>query len=138
MTILPLPERIEDAEDLRRAIFDSEKAKKAARKGTFHPRVFIERDGEKELSVDRLSFGDLEVIATIQDKERGRRCLGWAAVSAASARKNGRAAVSDRLDSNPYHALVILPEAPTTEEFVAAQREHGLELALAAQWRGRH
>jgi hypothetical protein len=77
------------------------------------------------------------VIAKIQDKERGTRCHGWAAVSAASARKNGRTAVSDRLDGNPYHALVILPEAPTPEEFVAAQREHGLELALAAQWRER-
>jgi hypothetical protein len=44
MTVLPLPDRIEDAEDLGRAIFDGDKAKKAAKKGAFHPRVFIERE----------------------------------------------------------------------------------------------
>jgi hypothetical protein len=134
MTVLPLPDVVDDGEDLGRAIFDSAKAKRAAKMGEFHPRVFIERDGEKDLSVDRLSFGDLEVIASIKDEERGRRCHGWAAVSAASARKAKRTVASDKLQDNPYHALIILPEATTREEFFAAQREHGIELALAAQW----
>jgi hypothetical protein len=137
MTVLPLPGVVDDDEDLGRAIFDSAKANKAAKSGEFHPRVFIERHGEKDLSVGRLSFGDLEVIAAIQDKERGRHCHGWAAVSAASARKAKRTVVPDKLDNNPYHALIILPDAPTPEEFIAAQREHGIELALAAGWRPR-
>jgi hypothetical protein len=136
VTVPPLPDVIEDAEDLGRAIFDGKKAA-AAKKGKFHPRVFTERDGVKDLSVDRLSFGDLQVIAAIQDTERGTHCHGWAVVSAASARQNGRTVISDRLDSNPYHALIVLPEAPTPEEFIAKQIEHGVELALAAQWRVR-
>jgi hypothetical protein len=35
--------------------------------------------------------------------------------------------------SNAYHALIILPEAEE-QEFIDAQNEHAVDLAMAARW----
>jgi hypothetical protein len=132
--MIELPAEIDDCETLGRCVFDG-KVHKAAQKGNFHPRVFIERDGIRDLSVDRLSFGGLEEIATYQDRQRGRPCHGWAAVSAAVALQMNRQVKPDPVvPQNPYHALIVLPSADTPEEFVARQREHGVDLAMAAHW----
>jgi hypothetical protein len=39
----------------------------------------------------------------------------------------------DPIPNNRYHALIILPDAEE-QEFVDAQNEHALSLAMAAHW----
>jgi hypothetical protein len=129
-----LPPEIADPEALGRAVFDGKKARRAARDGQIAPRVFEEKAGVRELSVDRLSFGDHDQIAHVQDEERGQPCLGWAWITAEHARKGNRKVLPDPvLPHKPYHANIILPEAPE-DEFLALQKEHATEMAMAAKW----
>jgi hypothetical protein len=128
-----LPNDIGDDETLGRAVFDSQKARRAARDGTIHPKVFREKDGVRELSVDRMSFGNHLPIANSHDELRQQKCLGWATVASRAAKRSGRTVFADPIKpANPYHAVVLLPELG--EDPRDAQHEHAVELATAAQW----
>jgi hypothetical protein len=128
-----LPTKISDTEQLGRAVFDTDKAKRAARDGQIAPRVFQEKLGVRELSVDRLSFGHHSEIAAFQDEARGRACRGWAVVTAEIARRHDRDVQPQPLPKNPYHGNIILPLSPE-DEALEAQKEHALELTVAAIW----
>jgi hypothetical protein len=128
-----LPETISDTEGLGRAIFDTQKAARAARDGAIHPNVFREKDGVRELSVDRLSYGSHLEIAKFHDRERGRTCLGWGSVTGEIARQNGRSVNPDPIKpDNLFHALIVLPTLD--DEARDTQQEHAVELATAATW----
>lgn len=130
-----LPKDVSDTEVLGRAVFDQSKAERARKDGTIPPRVFLERIGVWEISVDRLSFGGLGDIAAEHDRARGRMCHGWASVTASNARKSERKVMSDPTDQSPYHALIVLPDLGEDDDDPGTtQREHAVELALAASW----
>jgi hypothetical protein len=131
--MVDLPHVIANTEELGRAMFDSSKIKRAQKDGVFHPRTFRQKDGERDLSTDRLSFGNLSGIAAFHDSTRGSACGGWAVVSVGEARKDGRTVSADPIAGNPYHALISLPGIDT-EDFVEAQQQHAIALALAAKW----
>jgi hypothetical protein len=128
-----LPDVVGNDETLGRAVFDSQKARRAARDGAIHPKIFREKDGIRELSVDRLSFGNHLQIANSHDEQRQQKCLGWATVSAHIATRSGRSVFSDPIKpANPHHAVILLPDLGEDPRDV--QQEHAVELATAAQW----
>jgi hypothetical protein len=122
-------------EALGRAVWDSKKARTAAVSGNIHWRIFREKDGVKDLSVDRISHGGLAGLATLHDTEReGQKFHGWASISFSNAAKMDRVVKPDPIEPiNPYHALIVLPEAEAVE-FIEAQYQHALNLAMSASW----
>jgi hypothetical protein len=132
--MIELPITVDGSEEVGRGIFDSKKAKHA-RAGNISPRVFRERDGIKELSVDRLSFGAHSELSEIHDKERpGQSFQRWAKLSVQDATKNGREIFARPIvPTNPYHAEIVLPESPELE-FGEEQDQHALNLAMLSVW----
>lgn len=124
-------------EEIGRAVWDSKKAKQAAT-GNIHWKIFREKDGVRDLSVDRVSYGGLATLAICHGEERtNQQFHGWAVVSVDRALRMGRSVQPDPIaPTNAYHALIILPEA-AEQEFVDAQYEHALDLAMAARWLAR-
>src|SRR5882672_7876007 len=121
-------------EEVGRAVWDSKKARNAA-SGNIHPRIFREKDGVKDLSVDRVGHGALIDQAKLHDTERsGQTFQGWAVLSVQAASNMGRSVIPDPIEpDNPYHALIVLPDAEKLE-FIEAQQQHALNLAMAAHW----
>ncbi len=91
------------------------------------------------ISVDRLDFIKPEEAATFGDSVavgRNATFYGWAVIAAEDAGGSGRqVAATPLLDSNPYHADIILPD-PAAEDR-DEQLRHAQELADASHWRGR-
>lgn len=119
---------------LGRGVFDSRRARQA-RAGKIVPRIFRERDGVRELSVDRLSHADLVELAKLHNRQRAPQSLyGWAHLSAVDAAMDGRTIrPSPILPDNPFHAEIVLPvndELEISEE----QDQHALNLAMSARW----
>lgn len=130
---MPIPDVIDPSEPLGRAVFDSKHANHA-RKNNVPPKVFQERLGVRELSIDRLSYADLKAAAAVQTKLRERECRGWAVISGSVAFESGRTAVHDPIEPyQPYHAFILLPECPEAEAF-NEQKKHAVEMAMRAQW----
>ena len=136
--------RISPREILGRGVFSSNDARKARlrRKVTF--RIFLESAGTLEISVDRLDLVDNEEAIEIGDNvaanrtcmsNRNVRFYGWAVVSSEDALRNGRLVNASPLESNPYHADIILPEL--AREMRDEQVRHAQELADASRWRDR-
>ncbi len=124
-------------ENLGRDIFSSSQARRAGR-GRILINVFLEREGEPLLSVDRLDLASPGEAAEIADRvaaARSRTFYGWAVVAAEAAASNDRQVIaSPRLD-NPYHADIVLPD-PAVEDR-EEQKRHAQELADEAIWRDR-
>jgi len=119
---------------LGRAVFDSKHADRAKR-GAIPPKVFQEKTGVRELSVDRLAHVEARAAAALQKKFRNRDCRGWAVVQAAFASLNGRSVLADPiLPDQPHHAHILLPQF-TEDEAFNTQKQHALELAMKAIWR---
>jgi hypothetical protein len=131
--MIELPPLI-NTEEVGRAVWDSKKAKKAA-SGVIVPKIFREKDGTRELSVDRVSHGGLLELAGLHDGERSDQSFhGWASLSVERASAMNRKVEADPIrPQNPYHAFIILPDAEN-EEFVEAQTQHALNLAMASRW----
>ena len=129
-----LPKVIDTTESLGRGIFDSKKARQA-QSGKVPPRVFRERTGVRELSMDRVSFGHLGEIAEAHDAERTTQQFhGWAELSARDATKHGRTVIAKPvLPTNPYHAEIVLPDVAVAEAG-EEQDQHALSLAMASRW----
>ncbi|MCY3752353.1 MAG: hypothetical protein OXG54_13265 [Gammaproteobacteria bacterium] len=131
-----IPNDIGPDEDLGRGVFSSGHAKRARRsRVSYH--VFLEREGEIKISVDRLSIAPPDTaLALAEDTaaSRNARFYGWAAVVAHQAETNGRRLVSSPMPAhnNPYHADIILPNA--AEEDREEQKRHAQELADYSRW----
>ena len=130
-------EDIAPEEDLGRDIFSSNQAKRAGR-GRVAFNVFLEREGEPRLSVDRLNMASPREVAEIADgvaAGRGRTFHGWAVVDAHTAASNGRQVTASPQLGNPYHADIVLPDAAVEDR--EEQKRHAQELADASVWRRR-
>ena len=129
-----IAEKIEDDEDLGRAVFDRKKAENA-RKGKIDPKIFRGRDGEDSLSVDRLTLADKAKLTEIHEAERDDQSFhGWARVTKPDACQMGRLAVGDKTDTNEWHAEIKFPikvgETISRDDQIA----HSLNLAKNAVW----
>ena len=131
-------ESINDDDLLGRAAFSS-KEEKQARSGHIRYTIFLEKEGNNLLSVDRFGFCSEAKLTDIQDKNaelrsktelKQRSFYGWAKITAIIARKNRRTVQSTPLESNPYHADINLPEGIDRDD----QKEHAKELASNAEW----
>ena len=133
-SIAALPTNIDSGESVGRGVFDTKKAKHA-RAGKIQPRIFRERNGIGELSVDRLSYGNHTQIGALHDRERSpQRLFGWAQLSTEDARKNGRSVVARPIiPNNPYHAEIVLPQVDPSE-MTEEQDQHALNLAMLSTW----
>ena len=131
------PESVGSNEELGRGIFSSRNARRAARRVPHH--VFLERPGETDISVDRLSVAPPDEAVEIADsvgKARNRTFYGWAVVVAEGAAGNGREVVaSPILNQNPYHADIVLPRIASEDR--EEQKRHAQELADVSRWRNR-
>jgi hypothetical protein len=124
---------IADDESVGRGVFDTKKARQA-RSGKIAPRVFRERDGVLQISVDRLSLADRTRLAALHDIQRAPQILqGWAQISVENAVQMERHVIASPLPTNPWHAEIVLP---TTDPNEAAehQDQHALNLAMLAVW----
>ncbi len=99
--------------------------------------VFLSKEGEPRISVDRLSVvprAEAVALAETDVADRGRTLHGWAAVGTAAARRNGRDAVATPvLGRNPYHGDIVLPDSAVSDR--EEQTRHAQELADASRWR---
>lgn len=124
-------------ENLGRSVLSSGQAKRARRSRVpFH--LFLEKEGETRLSVDRLDVVAPKEAIQIADRRaaiRHRTFYGWAVVVVGEASANGRQVIASPLLENPYHADIILPD--TAIEDREEQKRHAKELADASTWRGR-
>lgn len=129
------PDQIAAAEDLGRSLFSN----RHSRGGRVLPPAFLEKPGNPELSVDRLTHAPPDVVVAIADRAgamRGRTFYGWAVIAAGKASEGRTVQASPLPDgSNPYHADIILP--PTAITDLVEQKRHARELADAAEWRPR-
>lgn len=124
-------------ENLGRDVFSSGQARRADR-GRVPIHVFLGREGEPELSVDRLDLASPGEAAEIADgvaAGRGETFYGWAVVDAETAASNGRQVTASPQLDNPYHADIVLPDAAVEDR--EEQKRHAQELADEATWRGR-
>ena len=137
MSYINPPQCISPNETLGRGVFDSNKVNK---KGNVRPRAFLERQGEVNISVDRLDFAEPKEMATLGDtvalgRGADRRFYGWATLAAKDAASNGRQVVATPLPDNSYHADIVLPDSTVANR--DEQIRHAQELADASRWRER-
>jgi hypothetical protein len=135
---MPPPNDLQPMEILGRAVFDSKHVKNALR-GVIPPKVFLERAGENEMSVDRMDYADPIQAAQVQTRLRGRSCRGWAVLSLEVASEEGRQVFPDPIEPDQLcHAYILLPFASPIEpeKAFAIQNTHAVQLAMNAAWRG--
>ena len=129
------PHQIRPSENLGRGAFPSGHAK-SARRGQVPARIFLERKGAIEISVDRLDHAPPAEAAAVADGNaaaRNRTFYAWAVVSAQKAAANGRRVkASPKLD-NLYHADIVLPTSAAEDR--EEQIGHAQELADNSSWR---
>ncbi|MDE0308558.1 MAG: hypothetical protein OXI60_01830 [Acidiferrobacterales bacterium] len=127
--------KVDPTEELGRGIFSSSIAKRSRR--AIPKNVFLEREGNARISVDRLSIAPAIESIRIADEvavQRNRKFYGWAIISAESASQNGRSVEASALIHNQFHADIVLPpEANKREE----QIMHAQLLADLSNWRAR-
>lgn len=134
---MTVPIDISDQEKLARGIFSESTAKRAPRK--IPTTVFLEKRGEKNISVDRIdTASSIDILVDISDKiakNRQRTFYGWAVITAENASNNEREVLASPLQHNPYHADIILPDAAVIKR--EKQKTHAQQLADKATWRER-
>ena len=125
-------------EELGRGIFSRSHRRKAVNTGAVPYQAFLERAGERTISVDRLSHATLEEAAAnarrvAEQRIPVRNFYGWAVVSMEDVQKLGLDVAASPYPDNPYHADLVLPSsaAQNREE----QEQYALDLALMANWR---
>ncbi|WP_428099572.1 hypothetical protein [Candidatus Rariloculus sp.] len=134
---MTVEDNIASGENLGRSVLSSGQAKRAGRlRVPFH--LFLEKEGETRLSVDRLDVappGESVEIADRMAAARHRTFYGWAVVVFLDASAKGRRVIASPLLDNPYHVDIVLPDS--TIEDREEQKRHAQELADASTWRGR-
>ena len=131
-----VPDQVAPDEELGRSVFSS----RHARRQRISYLVFLESPGNKEISVDRLTYTSTSAAVVIADQiatTRGRNFYGWAVVVANRASANGRSVQSSPLPdgTNPYHADIVLPDLAVANR--ERQKSHARELADYSHWRAR-
>ena len=128
---------IAPGEHLGRGVFSRRDAERA-RRGKVRLNVFLEREGNPRLSVDRLDVAPAAEAVAVAGRvaaARGKPFCGWAVVTAAAAARNGRQVEATPQLDNPCHADIVLPR-PAVEDR-EEQKRHAQELADASVWRER-
>ena len=125
-------------EELGRCVFSRSQRRNASKNRT-PLEVFLEKEGEMRISVDRLSCApEAEAIANARrvGKERDppRNFYGWAVVSVEKVREVGCDATEfPPVPNNPYHADILLPDSSTNAR--EAQMHFASALAGKSTWR---
>ena len=132
------PDDLAPNEKLGRGVFSSDDQKRAQRLGKVRPKVFLEKRGNTEISVNRIDCMSPQEEAAIGNKLaalRKRTFYGWAIVTVKQACANHRRVSATPQDDNRYHADIILPD-PAGEDY-EEQMRHAQELADTSCWRAR-
>ena len=130
------PGPVEDDEELGRSVLSGRQRRTAANSGVpLH--VFLERAGEREISVDRLTLAPLTEIAAnairvAAQRSPPRNFYGWAVVEAGQVRAAGYEAHDSPLPDNRYHADIVLPDSAI--ENADVQRQCAVTLAGMSKW----
>lgn len=134
---MTIPDDIAPQEDLGRGVFSSQEKKRAER-SQVSLQVFLEKEGEADISVDRLDYPTPQEVAAIGERAafaRGRTFYGWAVVTAEDAGTNQRQVRATPLKDNPYHADIVLPDIAGEDR--EEQKRHAQELRDVSRWRSR-
>ena len=120
-------------------------AKYARRHSRSQINAFLEKEGQRAISVDRLDVAPSESVlvangekvAAARTRPDGSRrtFYGWAAVKAEKAREKGRGVISSPQPDNPYHADIVLPDTAVKDR--EEQKSHAQELTDKSVWRER-
>lgn len=142
---LVVPADIPDEENLGRIVVSKGQAKYARNNNRNQINAFLEKEGEKAISVDRIDIAPSqdvlvangEKVAAARKRPDGskRTFYGWAVIIAEKARDNMRKVVSSPQKDNPYHADIILPDLAVRDR--EEQKGHAQELADNSTWRER-
>ena len=106
---MSVPPEIAPSEKLGRSVFSQKQAKRAARSTVPHY-VFLPKEGNTCISVDRLSVAPVSealALAEANATERCRTFCGWATVDAATARRNYRDVVVGSPIATGIHTMAI-------------------------------
>lgn len=134
-----IPSSVSAWEELGRGIFSSRQSNQAD-KGRVPYQVFLERIGERKISVDRLTCAPPAEAISIAERVGARRnpprnFYGWAVIAKEQVEQSGGLVKASPLPGNPYHADIMLPDAAVENE--DAQRQYATRLAGASEWRPR-
>ena len=132
------PNEITPEEELGRGVFSNSERRRAERLCKVRPKVFLYKQGVREISVVRLDNVSTEDLAEVGDKlaaERRGPFYGWGVVDSKDAAKNGRQVGATPQADNPYHADIVLP-AQAAEDY-EVQKRHAQQLADVSRWRDR-
>ena len=134
MTILP---DLRESEAIGRRVFSSRNARRA-RNGRVVPDIFLESVEAESISVDRLDYAELSVLAALSEKAgQGRippkHFFGWATLGTGEAASGGRTVKATPDEDNIYHADIFL-NLPRSDERRDIQKQHANELAAVAEW----
>ena len=128
-------EAVSENEYLGREVFSRSSAKRA-RRNRIPFRVFLEREGIKLISVDRLDNASVEEATSIAGQNaiaRNASFYGWAVVLGAHAMADERKVVPSPTSLNPFHADIVLPDQAALDR--EEQKSHAQNLADQATWR---
>ena len=129
---------VSEWEELGRGVFSRSHRRRAANTGMIPYQVFLERVGERTISVDRVSRATPEDAAAnarrvAEQRVPARNFYGWAIVSVEDVRGLGLNVVDSPYPENPYHADIILPSSAA--ESRDEQEHYAWDLARVANWR---
>ena len=124
------------SESLGRGVFSRRNASRARRSSRIPKRVFLERKGVTEISVDRLDLMPevkaVEMARAVADN-RDANFYGWAVLITERACRSSRRVKASPTAGNPYHADIILPDSAV--EDYEEQVRHAQELADDSRWK---
>ena len=134
-----VPADISGKENLGRIVVSKGQAKYARRHNRNQINAFLEKEGKKAISVDRLDVAPSQDVLVANGEKvaaaRKRTFYGWAVIIAKKAEANMRKVVSSPQKDNPYHADIILPDLAAKDR--EEQKGHAQELADNSTWRER-
>ena len=132
-----LPE-LRKTENIGRSVFSGRAARRARKKGTIIPDVFLESLEADSISVDRMDHAPRMVLAALstqigQNRTRPQDFHGWAVMTVEDAESNGRTVMVTPNDFNRFHADIFLNLSDDSERR-DRQKQHANELATLATW----
>lgn len=152
---MTIPSEIADDEELGRCVV-SKRAAHRAREGRGLAKLLTPRQGERRISVDRLTIAPLAdaianghrvaaarqdgIIRTSGQPSRDVEFRGWVTLSAQSARDADCECIASPIEEsagarNPYHADIVMPESVLEDDPERVRYAQALEESAA--WRER-
>lgn len=135
---MTIPDDVASNEKLGRGVFSSKQKKLAQKYKKARLNVFLEKEGNTEISVNRIDWMSPQEENAIGGKLaalRKRKFYGWAIVTVKQACANRRRVLATPQEDNQYHADIILPDL--AGEDYEEQVRHAQELADTSRWRAR-